>query len=650
MSSPFPNPRPIGRPTSLLKRVQETRGLHHLTADHAITTEFCRCLDHQHREVDIVPAMPTLRGCHWRVFLPSTQSTESGAHDPDMNHLINGYEGWLSRNLLSCMQPAGFLFPFLEQRRVAVASMSAVHDDRQHSAALYYINSNVSDGHPQHPIKPSITHRASQACGQKLKSQPIYTSRHAGIMERLHYPGGILCSDFAASAIYHPEYHEMEHLNRLMAESSLHPHLDMVPYHESLIADQQARQLALLDHETERIHHLHALHQRDRELAEMNDMQHLRLRSLDHQLAMERDMVLGSGSGYGPTSGYGSYHNHALQYPHYSGIMADPYYQQMNCILPRCLPMFSDPYFTDQMSIGHAHSTRPLRSYPLRDPFLHGIDHDYGYGTIGPLSSYGLAAAVPPREYGQMLDDLYLFEMMLRLDRALDQEETLLRWRERLAWEELGQMERRLRWEQMDMMERSRLGIGTGSFWGNQLGGWPIDPTFGYVSPVLTTMAPHGRAPIMGVLDSPHYPLSTPLMSNYPMWDVGGLGIGARISPWIADNDMYLSPRLRARQENIRREYAERRGEIPPGPRLFEPDQCSTWLQHELSRPKYQIRQENLRREYAERRGEIPPVPRLVEPGRMGAALPVYATCSESYRGAIPFSLLFPSSSSLAKS
>jgi len=451
-------------------------------------------------------------------------------------------------------------------------------------------------------------------------------------MERLRYPGGMVCSDFAASAVYHPEVHEMERLNRMMAESFLHPHLDMVPYHGSLIADQQSRQLALLDHETERIHHLHALHERDRELAELDELHHLRLRSLDHQLDMERAMALDSdywlryGSGYGPTSaGYGAYHSPGLQYPHYSGIMADPYYQQMNCILPRCLPMFSDPYFTDQMGVAHA--TRPL-SYPLRDPFLHGIDHDYGYGTIGPLSSYGLAARVPPREYGQMLDDLYLFEMMLRLDRALDEEERMLRWRERLAWEELDQRERRLRWEQMDMIERSRLGVGAGSFWANQLGGLPIDPTFGYVTPVLTTMAPHGRAPIMGVLDSPHYPLSAPLMSNYPMWDVGGLGVGARISPWIADNDMYLSPRLLARQENTRREYAERRGEIPPGPRLLELDQSSTWLPPELYPPKYQIRLENLRREYAERRGEIPPVPRLVEPGRM----PVYAACSEGYR------------------
>ncbi|KAA1080154.1 hypothetical protein PGTUg99_017244 [Puccinia graminis f. sp. tritici] len=472
-------------------------------------------------------------------------------------------------------------------------------------------------------------------------------------------------SDIEASAIYHPEVREMEHLERLMAESSIHPRLDLVPYHPAMqLPGADVHELALLDHENERMRHLHSLNAhnemiylRDRELDEMHLMDRERhLDSINHQrtIALEDEYRLRQGhglaSGYGPidgSTGYGlahpypatmmshpSYHSPSLLYP---GVMADPYYQQMTSTLPRSLPMFSDPYFMNQMAFAgsrNVHSTLPL-NYTMQNPFLHGIDHDYGYGAIGPLKNYGLVARSPPREYGQMLDDLYLYEMMLRLDRALVKGERILRWRERLAWEELDLAERRLLWEQMNMMERSRLGLGMGSFWGHQLGGLPINSTFGYASPNILAeevMVPYGRAPIMGVLDGPHYPLSSPLMPTYPMWDVGGLGVGARISPWLSQNDMFLSPRQLARQENIRREYAERRGEIPPGPRFIEADEMSNLIESQMLRPKHLIRQENIRREYAERRGEIPPVPRLIEPGRLGAGIPLYAACSENYR------------------
>ncbi|KNF03948.1 hypothetical protein PSTG_03033 [Puccinia striiformis f. sp. tritici PST-78] len=432
-------------------------------------------------------------------------------------------------------------------------------------------------------------------------------------------------SDFEASAIYDPEVRGMERLNRLMAESSIYPRHDLLPYHsdphllnESLLAEQQVamqvaasdmQELALLDHENR-------LHLRDRELSQMSlindEMQHLNL--LEHQIGMERAMALDDehrmrlASGYGVAPGYGiyggsagyglphgaypamgmvhpSYHSPAMHYP---SVMADPYYQQLTSILPRSLPLFSDPYFMNQMALGSGHA-RPS-NYAMQNPFLHGIDHNYGYGAIPPLSNYGLCS--PPREYGQMLDDLYLYEMMLRLDHALDEGERMLRWRERLAWEELSQMERQLRWERMDIMERSRLGLGMGSFWGHQLGGFLIDSTFGYASPMFAeqAMCLPGRAPIMGILDGPHFPLSSPLTSTYPMWDVGGLGVGARISPWLMGNEMYL-------------------------------------------RPKHHIRRENIRREYAERRGEIPPVPRLIEPGRMGSNMSVYGAYSDNYRG-----------------
>ncbi|POW03902.1 hypothetical protein PSTT_10754 [Puccinia striiformis] len=382
--------------------------------------------------------------------------------------------------------------------------------------------------------------------------------------------GGMIHSDFEASAIYDPEVRGMEHLNRLMAESSIYPRHDLLPYHsdphllnESLLAEQQVamqvaasdmQELALLDHEN-RLH--------------LRDHRNGRAMALDdeHRMRLASGYGVAPGYGiYGGSAGYGlphgaypamgmvhpSYHDPAMHYP---GVMADPYYQQLTSILPRSLPLFSDPYFMNQMALGSGHA-RPS-NHAMQNPFLHGIDHNYGYGAIPPLSNYGLCS--PPREYGQMLDDLYLYEMMLRLDHALDEGERMLRWRERLAWEELSQMERQLRWERMDIMEQQ-------------------------------AMCLPGRAPIMGILDGPHFPLSSPLISTYPMWDVGGLGVGARISPWLMGNEMYL-------------------------------------------RPKHHIRRENIRREYAERRGEIPPVPRLIEPGRMGSNMSVYGAYSDNYRG-----------------
>lgn len=291
----------------------------------------------------------------------------------------------------------------------------------------------------------------------------------------------------------------------------------------------------------------------------------------------------------------------------------------MASVLPHTLPIFTDPHGFGSMFMAGAHRQGKMGAaaagYTLRDPFLHGIDHDYGHGFIRPLSNYGISrqTIVDQPHYGRGLDDLYLYEAMLRLDRTIDEQERMRRWRERLQWEELDQMARRVRWREMDVMSRSRLGLGTGSYWGHHMGGFGINQTFGYTNPLgglghglgYRDHGPHGaygRSPIvvsktrpmgfpgtthsyksygaagmMGLLHQPHYDLSPNLLSRYPMWSDGGLGLGSRLHPSLYGG---TRQRLRAkdiiRQETIRRDHAERRGEIPPRPLIRGPGLMGT--------------------------------------------------------------------------
>lgn len=422
----------------------------------------------------------------------------------------------------------------------------------------------------------------------------------------------------------------MDELSQLMAESSIHSHPPLEDLHFLELESERLRRM------DPSIHPLSDMHLRDRDLREISLISdHLHdLTTYGHPVDRERtiafsddyrprygaaldlDPALGPGAwdphmlsdlrgphlfhetfapyhmsemllpyhDLGHGHGYGSYRRLGMVNPYlddyamlYPPILDDPYYMQIHSVLPRALPMFSDPYFMPAtMNRGGYQNGLHPQGLNMRNPFMHGIDHDFGHGAIRPLINYGLRPEMLHQKYGQSLDDLYLFELMLRLDQTLDEEQRMLRWRERLAWEELNLMERRLRWQEMNILERSRLGLGTGSYWSHQLGGQPIDPSFGYVNPMFVRgieVMPisHEQAPIMGVLDQPHYPLSPGLVSQFPMWDAGGLGLGGRISPWLDDWSRYLRPKHLIRQENIRREYAERRGEIPPGPRLVEP-------------------------------------------------------------------------------
>ncbi|KAG0150239.1 hypothetical protein CROQUDRAFT_652661 [Cronartium quercuum f. sp. fusiforme G11] len=270
--------------------------------------------------------------------------------------------------------------------------------------------------------------------------------------------------------------------------------------------------------------------------------------------------------------------DHLHHYDTYDPRLVESYYRQMEDVLPHHLPMFSDPYEFGYGALDHSPmaygNERGMGFHSaMYDPFSYGIDHDYGYGRIPPLNTYGLHPHSFGPEFGPTLDDLYLFELMLRSDAILSEHERLRRWQERLAWEELNELERANRWRQMSLMRRRELGLGHGSYWGSRFGSLPLDHTLGYVHPfpiMGRSAIRRGHTHPLGFPGPAHYPLSGSLGMRYPMWGVGGLGIGRRISGW------YLKPKHLLRQAEIRLEYAERRGEIPPRPRIVGPGLMGT--------------------------------------------------------------------------
>ncbi|KAH9455501.1 hypothetical protein Pst134EA_022963 [Puccinia striiformis f. sp. tritici] len=256
--------------------------------------------------------------------------------------------------------------------------------------------------------------------------------------------------------------------------------------------------------------------------------------------------------------------------PHSSPVVfdhVDAYYRLISDHLPRQLPLFKDPYYNYDSHILDTSSRNPLRpisSAPLIgrnsgmcNPFVDGIDYDYGYGKVGSL---GLKLDQFAREQAYILDDLYLYELLLRLDESIDELERQRRWQARLRWEEsLDNHSRVQRWKKMTADERRTLGLSEGSYWASSLFGIPLDARFGYRNiPNFSRYKPaHLRT---------HFPLSSRLASRFPMFSRGGLGLGRRISNWYDyDRRPPINTKYLDRQEQIRREYAQRRGEILPG-------------------------------------------------------------------------------------
>ncbi|KAA1073739.1 hypothetical protein PGT21_023956 [Puccinia graminis f. sp. tritici] len=251
----------------------------------------------------------------------------------------------------------------------------------------------------------------------------------------------------------------------------------------------------------------------------------------------------------------------------------DAYYRLISDHLPRQLPLFKDPYYNHDSYLLNSASRNPLRplsSAPLvgrnlgmSDPFVDGIDYDYGYGKVGTL---GLKLDQFAREQAYILDDLYLYELLLRLDDSIDELERQRRWQARLRWEEWADTRARVQaWSRMSGDERRRLGLSEGSYWASNLFGIPLDGRFGYQN--ISNLSRYRPTDLRS-----HYALSSRLASRYPMWNRGGLGLGRRLSNWL---DYARRPPIKSkyldRQEEIRREYAQRRGEIPPGSALRPP-------------------------------------------------------------------------------
>ncbi|PLW13301.1 hypothetical protein PCASD_22186 [Puccinia coronata f. sp. avenae] len=263
----------------------------------------------------------------------------------------------------------------------------------------------------------------------------------------------------------------------------------------------------------------------------------------------------------------------------------DAYYRLISDTLPRQLPLFNDPYYHHHHyphdsssylvnSSSQSSLRRPLssgvasslmgRSMRMGNPFVEGIDYDYGYGKVGTL---GLKLEQFAREQAYMLDDLYLYELLLRLDESIDEVERQRRWAARLRWEEWSDSRARvLAWSRMAPAERRRLGLAEGSYWASSLFGIPLDSCFGY-SPTNSSSRFSAYRPSSHLMRS-HYPLSERLRSRFPMWTRGGLGLGRRLSNWLDYHapGSLVKPKHLDRQDQIRREYALRRGELLPGP------------------------------------------------------------------------------------
>lgn len=219
------------------------------------------------------------------------------------------------------------------------------------------------------------------------------------------------------------------------------------------------------------------------------------------------------------------------------------------------------------MGMGHGRTS----FHPsMPDRFIDGIDHDYGYGRVGALSGDGLSSEAFRASVGPMLDDLYLYELMLRSDQALNEQERLRRWEERLRWEELNEIERENRWRAMSLVQRTYLGIGHGSYWAHQLGGLPLHSSLG-------DERDGGLGLGMRRINHsgpPHDGLSMGMMNRDPMWWMAGLGMGRRLSNWRPARP--LKPKHLLRQAQLRADYAERRGEIPPRPLILGPGLMGT--------------------------------------------------------------------------
>jgi len=201
--------------------------------------------------------------------------------------------------------------------------------------------------------------------------------------------------------------------------------------------------------------------------------------------------------------------------------------------------------------------TQKTDSILTADPFSNKIPVDFGYGPLASLADYKIDKTTLKYYDAFNLDDLYLFEMALRLDELLTHKERLRRWDQRLNWENAD--DKAQLWNKMRDIERFRIGIGLGSWWAYQLFGICFDPTYGYyrhlLGPggILTTRCVDFRK---GTFKA-HYPLSGRLKERFPVWRDGGLGLGRCLLAWVDDRPAPRRPAPGGTADDIKAEVAQ---------------------------------------------------------------------------------------------
>ncbi|KAI7953821.1 hypothetical protein MJO28_006368 [Puccinia striiformis f. sp. tritici] len=167
------------------------------------------------------------------------------------------------------------------------------------------------------------------------------------------------------------------------------------------------------------------------------------------------------------------------------------------------------------------------------DPFSNEIGVDFGYGSLPSLADYQMDKTAIGYRDAFNIDDLYLFEIALRLDELLTDKERLRRWDQRLNWE--NSENKKEMWAKMSVIDQHRIGIGTGSWWAYQLFNLPFDSTYGYYRSLLGEggmFATRRGAFRKGTIKA-HYPLSGGIKSKLPIWRDGGLGLGRSLIAWV---------------------------------------------------------------------------------------------------------------------
>ncbi|KAG0148206.1 hypothetical protein CROQUDRAFT_655096, partial [Cronartium quercuum f. sp. fusiforme G11] len=196
---------------------------------------------------------------------------------------------------------------------------------------------------------------------------------------------------------------------------------------------------------------------------------------------------------------------------------------------------------------------RPLDSVLASDPIKNPIPIDYGYGMMKSLNEYGVKKDQLDCIDAICLDDLYLFEQVLRNDTFLVESERLRRWNRRMRWEEMPNRERHDLWKKMSDADKGMLGIDAGGWWAYRLSMIQLDTTYGHRRLLVgagSLFERHNSGFRKGAFDA-HYPLSSGLKVKYPFWRDGGFGLGRSLIKWLELPTLEIQPDTQASNEAL---------------------------------------------------------------------------------------------------